>query len=145
MSPATPPIDWQPLIEAARRVRERAYAPYSRFLVGAAVLGAGGSIHAGCNVENRTFGVTVCAERVALTGAVAAGAGRPRALAVITACDPPAPPCGLCLETMAELADPGLPILLCNLDGARIERCLEDFLPYPFRMPAESPATRDGE
>ena len=129
-------VDWTDLIAAARDAREHAYVPYSDFRVGAAALMEDGSISAGGNIENRTYGLTLCAERVALAAAVSRGAGRARAIAVVTDTSPPATPCGLCLETMAEFADPELPILLVNLDGEQIEHRLQDLLPHPFELPS---------
>jgi cytidine deaminase len=129
-------VDWTILVAAARDAREHAYAPYSDFQVGAAALMEDGSISAGCNVENRTYGLTLCAERVALATAVARGAGRARAIAVITDTSPPASPCGLCLQTMAEFADQDLPLLLINLEGDQIEHKLRDLLPHPFELPS---------
>ena len=128
-------VDWQPLVAAALAARERAHAPYSRFRVGAALRAADGTLHAGANVENRSYGLTVCAERVAVVAAVAAGAVGIRAIAIATAEDPPAPPCGLCLQTLAEFAGPDLPVLLVNPAGARRELRLGDLLPHPFAPP----------
>jgi len=128
-------VDWTNLIAAARDAREHSYAPYSHFQVGAAVLLEDGSISAGTNIENRTYGLTLCAERVAIAAAVARGAGHVQAIAVITDTSPPAAPCGLCLQTMAEFSDPELPILLVNLDEEQIEHKLRDLLPHPFELP----------
>ena len=135
-SPAVsaPALDWEPLIAAARSARERAYAPYSRFRVGAALLASDGRVFAGCNVENRTFGLTVCAERSAVLQAVAAGAGKPVALAVVADASPKAPPCGMCRETLAEFAD-DLPILLVDSHGDREELRLAEIFPRPFVFP----------
>ncbi|MGB6335289.1 MAG: cytidine deaminase, partial [Thermoanaerobaculia bacterium] len=83
----------------------------------------------------RTYGLTLCAERVAVAAAVARGARRAQAIAVVTDTSPPAPPCGLCLQTMAEFAGPELPILLVNLDGEQVEHKLQDLLPHPFELP----------
>lgn len=127
-------VDWQALLAAAEAAREHAHAPYSRFRVGAALLAADGRIFAGCNVENRTFGLTVCAERNAVVQAVAAGAGPPEAVAVITDASPPAPPCGMCRETLAEFAA-DLPILLANPQGERQLVHLRDIFPQPFVFP----------
>ncbi|MDX1502922.1 MAG: cytidine deaminase [Thermoanaerobaculia bacterium] len=128
-------LDWGPLIAAAHAVRERSYSPYSRFAVGAAVATESGAIHAGCNVENRSFGLTLCAERVAVSAAVAAGSGPPVAVAVVTDADPPAPPCGLCRETLAEFAGPDLPVLLLSTAGERRLTTLGELFPEPFVFP----------
>jgi cytidine deaminase len=126
-------IEWEPLVAAAVAARERAYAPYSRFAVGAAVLMEDGSVHAAGNVENSIPALAICAERVAIAQAVAAGRRRPRALAVVTATSPPAPPCGLCRQTLAEFA-PDLPILLANPQGERDLVSLAALFPEPFRL-----------
>lgn len=128
-------MDWQPLVEAATRARERAYAPYSRFAVGAALLAADGRIFAGCNVENRSYGLALCAERSAVAAAVAAGAGAPVAVAVVADADPLATPCGLCRETLSEFAGGELPILLAAPDGRRRETRLGLLFPEPFSLP----------
>lgn len=128
-------MDWTQLVEAALAARRHAHAPYSGFLVGAAVLTEGGEIFPGCNVENRSFGATLCAERVAVTSAVAAGARRVEAVVIATDAEPPAPPCGLCLQTLAEFAAPELPVLLVNLAGDQQQYLLRDFLPHPFQFP----------
>lgn len=129
-------MDWQPLIEAARDVRERAHAPYSHFRVGAALLTDDGTIITGANVENRSYGLTICAERSAITRAVARGYRSFQAIAVIADLDPPASPCGMCRETLAEFApdQPGqdLPILLINLEGKRRETSLNAIFPDRF-------------
>ena len=127
-------LDWQPLIAAATAVRERAHAPYSRFLVGAALLMEDGSIVSGCNVENRSYGLAICAERTAMAAAVARGLSRPLALAVVTTTTPPSAPCGMCRETLREFAE-DLPIVLANLDGERAETTLAELLPRSFVLP----------
>jgi len=127
--------DWKPLIAAAGAARERSHAPYSGFGVGAAILMDDGSLHAGCNIENRSYGATLCAERMALGAGLAAGGQRPRAVAVVADASPPARPCGMCLQVLSELGDPGLPILLANLEGEREELRLQDLLPQPFVLP----------
>jgi cytidine deaminase len=128
-------VDWEPLIAAAREAAARAHAPYSRFPVGAALLMEDGSIVAGCNVENRSYGLTMCAERTAIGAAVARGLTRPRALAVTTTSAPPSAPCGMCRETLREFAS-DLPVLLVNPDGERVETSLAALLPLPFELPA---------
>jgi cytidine deaminase len=125
------PRTLEALGRAAVAAREKAYAPYSRFQVGAAVR-AGGHIHAGCNVENASYGLTVCAERGAVAGAVAAGARRLEAVAVSSGTVPPTPPCGMCLQTLAEFAGPELPVLLLGGRGSREETTLGALLPHAF-------------
>jgi cytidine deaminase len=131
-------MDWQPLIDAALEVRNKAYAPFSGFKVGAAVKTRDGVIHSGCNVENRSFGATICAERFAVGSAVASGALSLVGVVVVTDANPPSPPCGPCLQVLAEFADEHLPILLVNLKGERLERRLSEFLPHPFQLPEPS-------
>lgn len=118
-------------------MRERAYAPYSGFRVGAAILMEGGEVHAGCNIENRSFGGTVCAERVAVGSAVASGSRTIRAVVVISETEPPAAPCGLCLQVLTEFGEPDLPVLLINPEGSRQEFRLADLHPHPFQLPPQ--------
>lgn len=127
------PATCRRLVEAAKATRERAYAPYSRFHVGAAVLAEDGRVFVGCNVENSSFGLTVCAERNAVAAAVAAGA-RPVAVAVVGDTDH-LPPCGACRQVLAEfLAD--MPVILGAPDGTtwRITS-LGALLPSQFQFP----------
>ncbi len=125
------PPDVAALVRAARAVRRRAYAPYSRFRVGAAVR-AGRAVHVGANVENASYGLTLCAERAAVAAAVAAGARRVDAVAIATGTAAPTPPCGACLQTLAELGDPALPIVLVGARGARVDTTLGALLPRGF-------------
>lgn len=127
--------NWEPLVETALLMRERAYAPYSGYRVGSALLTADGVVHGGCNVENRTYGLTICAERVALVSAIATGIHEIDAVAVATASSPPAPPCGQCLDALAEFCSGDLPVLLVNDRGERSEVQLRDLLPRPFELP----------
>ena len=124
-------MDWDALIAAAAAARANAYAPYSRFPVGAALLMEDGSIQAGANVENCIPALATCAERNAMTAAASAGLRQPRALAVITDTSPPARPCGLCRQTLSEFAE-DLPILLTNTQGEREETTLSKLLPDRF-------------
>lgn len=124
--------DEQRLIDAAMKVRDNAHAPYSNFKVGAAILAGGGNIYSACNVENASYGGSVCAERNAMASAVAAGEKTFTQLAIVTQSDPPAAPCGLCRQVLVEFCD-DLPILLCNLKGDLIRTTLKDLQPLPFR------------
>jgi homotetrameric cytidine deaminase len=126
-------MDWEPLIAAARAARDHAYAPYSRFAVGAAVRMEDGSIHAAGNCENCIPALAICAERLAVARAVGAGLRRPQALAVVTDMSPPARPCGLCRQTLVEFAS-DLPILVANLAGEREVVSLAELFPQPFSL-----------
>jgi len=134
-------MDWEPLIQAATAVRENAYMPYSRYAVGAALLADDDRIYVGCNVENRTYGLTICAERVAVGTAVASGAKHVRAVVVVTDSEPPGTPCGPCRETLTEFGDAATAVLLVNTRGERVEHRLGDLLPFPFELPADDPSS----
>ena len=127
-------MDWEPLVAAAAAARDRAYAPYSGYALGAAVLMVGGSIHAAANVENCVPSLAICAERNAIAAAASAGLRRPQAVAVVTGSSPPARPCGLCRQTLSEFAS-DLPILVVNPQGEREETSLAELLPHPFTLP----------
>jgi len=116
------------LIEQARAVRERAYAPYSRFAVGAARLSKGGLVFTGCNVENLSFGLTICAERNAIFTAIAAGEREFEAIAIVADSRSPVSPCGACRQVLAEFA-PSIAICCANLQGETFEASLRDLLP----------------
>jgi cytidine deaminase len=122
---------FEQLIERARQARELAYSPYSRFAVGAAVLTEDGEIYDGANVENVSFGLTVCAERVAIFSAVAAGKRKFTGLAVVTDTPEPATPCGACRQVMYEFS-PELWVLTANLTGQQRMFRLPELLPAVF-------------
>lgn len=119
-------MDWDALLEVAWEARERAHAPYSRFLVGAALLAKDGRIFPGCNVENLSYGLTNCAERVAIGSAVAAGAREFLAIAVVADTRVPISPCGACRQVLAEFGVPR--VMLANRTD-REEFSMEELLP----------------
>ena len=130
-----PPARLGPLVEAARKVRRNARAPYSQFRVGAAVLDEQNRIHVGCNLENASYGLTVCAERNAVAAAVAAGARLIRAVAVVTDARPLSTPCGACRQVLAEVGGPDLSIVLAGPSGkARKVYPLDVLLPEAFLL-----------
>jgi cytidine deaminase len=124
------------LIKEATKAREHASAPFSKFKVGAALRTRGGKVFHGCNVENCTYGLTVCAERVALLSAIAAGEREFDAIAVVTQSDEPGTPCGPCRQLMWEYCG-DIPVTIANLKGKRIEYQLSELLPHPFSFSLE--------
>lgn len=120
-----------PLVEAARRARENAHAPFSHFKVGCALEDSKGRIHTGCNVENATYGLTLCAERVAVFKAISEGAREFRRVAVVADTDTLTPPCGACRQILWEFCG-DVELVLANLHG-KAETCsLIDLFPRPF-------------
>lgn len=124
------------LVQAARQARERAYAPYSGFRVGAAVLTADGQIFSGANVENASLGATLCAERVAIGSAVAAGSREIIALAVVADTPAPVAPCGLCRQVLQEFAASACLVIMANLQGEHRVSKHTELLPMAFAWPA---------
>jgi cytidine deaminase len=118
------------LLEQARVARARAYAPFSGFPVGAALLTRAGGVFTGCNVENISFGLTICAERVAVFSAVAAGQRAFETLAIVAESKSPLVPCGACRQVLAEFA-PNLRIVSGQTEGDGVEFNLADLLPMP--------------
>lgn len=128
-----PENDRRRLLEAAKEAAGRAYCPYSRFPVGAAVLGASGEVYTGCNVENASTGLTMCAERGAVSRLVASGESPPRLLAVLVYTPTPTPtaPCGACRQVLHEF-NPDC-IVISSCDGPiAIETTLDRLLPQAF-------------
>ena len=119
-------MDWDLLVEAAWQAREAAYAPYSKFAVGAALLAKDGRIFLGCNVENISYGLTNCAERVAIGAAVAAGVREFLAVAVVADTGVPISPCGACRQVLAEF---GVPRVMLANRSERLEFGLAELLP----------------
>lgn len=124
------------LIAEAKLARQRAYAPYSKFLVGAALLCRDGKVFHGCNVENASYGLCNCAERTALFSAVAAGyrARDFAAIAVTGDTEGPIAPCGACRQVMIELGGPDMAVILTNLHGARMDTTAGEQLPHAFYL-----------
>jgi cytidine deaminase len=121
---------WEALKRSAMDARSKAYAPYSGFSVGAAILTESGRVFIGCNVENASYGATICAERAALAAAVAAGERQLVALAIASGANAPITPCGICRQCLAELGA-SLPIRSYARD-AELEYQLSALLPNPF-------------
>jgi cytidine deaminase len=119
------------LIEAAKQARENAHAPYSNFRVGAALRSTSGRIFGGCNVENATYGLTMCAERVAIFKAVSEGERGFSALAVITDTEVLTPPCGACRQLIWEFCG-DIPVSLANLKGKVEVSQMKELFPRPF-------------
>jgi cytidine deaminase len=120
------------MLDAARVALANAHAPYSRFRVGACVRAASGRLYAGCNVENASYGLTECAETIAIGAMVAAGDRQIAEVLVLTDRPEPCPPCGRCRQELAEFAPPQVPIHLCGPDGLRLTTTLGDLLPMAF-------------
>jgi len=122
------------LLAAARKAREKAYAPYSHFHVGAAVLGAGGRIYSGCNVENASFGLTCCAERNAIFAMVAAGEREICEILVIGESEEFLPPCGACRQVIAEFATPPTVVHMCDREGQSRDSTVAELVPFIFHL-----------
>jgi cytidine deaminase len=119
------------LVEAARQARERAIAPYSHFKVGAALLTRDGRTYGGCNVENASYGLTVCAERVALLKALSEGERDFAMIAVVADTESPTPPCGPCRQLLWEYCG-DIPVVMANLTAIKARHQMSDLLPLPF-------------
>jgi len=119
------------LIEAAKRARENAHAKFSNFKVGAALHTPSGKIFSGCNVENATYGLTVCAERVAIFKAISEGERKFDAIAVVTDTDTLTPPCGACRQIIWEFCG-DVPVVLANLNGKTEVIRMSQLFPKPF-------------
>ena len=135
MSPA--PVDWAKLTAAAKTAATQAHSPYSQFRVGAALLDESGRIFGGCNVENVSYGLTICAERNAAFQMVAAGGARAiKAIVVYTPTKTPTPPCGACRQVIAEFAAGDTPVIsVCDGPG-KLETTVGALLPHAFDQAA---------
>jgi len=136
LTPEAPSVTPETLVAEARRILAHAHAPYSRFPVGAALLGESGRVYLAVNVENASYGLSVCAERSAVFTAVAAGEKRFQGLAVATDTPEPTPPCGACRQVLREFMS-DLPVHLAGRTGPIQTRRLSELLPYAFSPPAE--------
>ncbi len=125
-------MDITELYALAKKVRENAYAPYSGFKVGAALFSESGKIYVGCNVENASYGLTICAERAAIYNAISRGERAFKAIVICADETNPVPPCGACLQVMAEFGD--FDVFSFNLEGKFLQMRLSDLLPYTFRL-----------
>lgn len=121
------------LIAAAKKVREQAYAPYSNFPVGAALLTSSGKIYTGCNIENAAYSNTCCAERVAIFKAISKGERDFTAMAVVADSMRPVPPCGSCRQVMSEFFPEDIKIFLANIKGESKTFLLKELLPFSFQ------------
>ncbi|HZP95645.1 MAG TPA: cytidine deaminase [Candidatus Limnocylindria bacterium] len=119
------------LVKVASLARQRAYAPYSKYKIGAAIRTARNKVHAGANIENASYGLTVCAERTAVFAAVNAGDTKLDAIAIVIDDDRLPSPCGACRQVLAEFA-PGMRVILATTGGLREESTLAELLPDPF-------------
>ncbi len=133
---STTTSDLEELVREAKRARESAYAPYSGFKVGAALRAVSGEIITGCNVENASYGLSICAERTAIVSAVARGHRDFDAIAVVTETSPPAPPCGQCLQSLVEFSG-DMEVVLAGTGDERMLVRLHDLLPVRFELRKE--------
>ncbi|CAM5793669.1 MULTISPECIES: cytidine deaminase [Brevibacillus] len=125
-------MDKQALLAQAKEARQRAYVPYSKFPVGAALLAESGKVYLGCNIENAAFPLCNCAERTALFKAFSEGDKQYKAIAVVADTPDPVSPCGACRQVMAELCPPDMPVILSNLNGDVLETTVSALLPGAF-------------
>jgi cytidine deaminase len=123
--------EYKKLISEAEKARKRAYTPYSKFQVGAAVLCADGKIFTGCNIENASFGLAICAERVAIFKAISEGSTKFEVIAVIADTDKPCSPCGACRQVISEFGE-DIPLIMANLKGDVKIKKIKELLPEAF-------------
>ena len=128
---STEAAQWTALVARATAAMEHAYAPYSGFRVGAALLGADGSVTEGCNVENAAYPSGICAERGAVSAAVARGVRAFSAIVIVTEADVPTPPCGMCRQVLVEFA-PLLEVISVTRGGAQARWSMSELLPAAF-------------
>ena len=125
-------MDIEKLINESKLAREKAYVPYSKFPVGAALLAEDGTIYQGCNIENSAYSMANCAERTAFFKAVSEGVRTFKALAVVANTEGPVSPCGACRQVIAEFCEGSMPVYLTNLNGVVEETTVAKLLPGAF-------------
>lgn len=126
-------MDYKGLIKIALEYREKAYAPYSKFRVGAAVLFKSGKIYGGCNIENASFGATNCAERTAIFTGIANGETEIKAIAIVGSVEEHTYPCGICRQVMCEFGDENVEVILAKNENDYIVSTLKEVMPGAFR------------
>jgi cytidine deaminase len=126
--------EFEQLFAAAQAAQKNAYAPYSNFFVGSALMTGDGVIYAGCNVENASYGLTICAERNAIFQMIAAGEREIKSLLVMGSTERLLPPCGSCRQVIAEFAASDTPVYLCNQEGTFETTTVGDLLPRHFKL-----------
>lgn len=127
-------MDIQTLLDQAKEARKKAYAPYSKFQVGAALLTKDKQVFLGCNIENASYGLTNCTERTAIFKAVSEGEKEIEAIVVVGDTEGPIAPCGACRQVMAEFCDKDTKIILANLNGSTVETTIDELLPGAFSL-----------
>lgn len=125
-------MEKEKLVEESIKARDKAYVPYSKFPVGAALLAEDGTVYHGCNIENSAYSMTNCAERTAFFKAVSEGVLTFKALAVVADTEGPVSPCGACRQVIAEFCDGQMPVYLTNLKGDMLETTVAELLPGAF-------------
>ncbi|QUF84161.1 cytidine deaminase [Clostridium butyricum] len=126
-------MDYKNLVKTALDYRERAYAPYSNFKVGAAVLFESGNVYGGCNIENASFGATNCAERTAIFTGVASGETKIKVIAIAGSAEEYTYPCGICRQVLCEFADGDAAVILVKNEDDYIVKSMEEVMPGAFR------------
>lgn len=126
-------MDYKNLVKTALDYRERAYAPYSNFKVGAAVLFESGNVYGGCNIENASFGATNCAERTAIFTGVASGETKIKVIAIAGSTEEYTYPCGICRQVLCEFADEDAAVILVKNEDDYIVKTMEEVMPGAFR------------
>ncbi|NLM73747.1 MAG: cytidine deaminase [Clostridiaceae bacterium] len=128
------PYSPEELIKLALKAKDNAYVPYSQFHVGAALVADDGKVYTGCNVENSSYGATICAERSAIVKAVSEGAKKIREIAVVSDSDKYTIPCAICLQVMSEFCEADMKLHLANNKGEYRTYDFKDLLPTPFNL-----------